>query len=116
MEVTPLHIYLFSVFDSLQDVSSVVVFLSVVVTGALIVGAFIDGKLLERCDYKRTLKLSAIVLTCSVLINVFVPSGKTMVAMYVVPKAVNSGVVQQLPSEVMDFFKGYLKKGENRGD
>ena len=113
MELSPLHIYLFSVFDSLNNISSVVILLSIVaIVFMVIFASFSDDHMFQDAEFKTKLKLFLIALACSVLCNTFVPSGKTMIAMYTLPKVVNNEALGQLPSEVLDFIKQYLNQNK----
>ena len=51
-------------------------------------------------------------MCCALPLYVLAPSGKTMIAMYVVPKIVNNEAVQQLPGELLEFVRSYLKENQ----
>ena len=45
----------------------------------------------------------------SLIICLFVPSGKVLAAMYVLPKVVNSELIQELPKEFVDYARQYVQ-------
>lgn len=78
----------------------------------VIFASFSDDHMFQDAEFKTKLKLFFIALVCSVFCNTFVPSGKTMIAMYTLPKVVNNEALGQLPSEVLDFIKQYLNQNK----
>lgn len=51
-----------------------------------------------------------------VFVTIFVPSGKVLTAMYVLPPVVNSDAVQKLPAEVVELMRQYIKDVLNTKD
>lgn len=66
--------------------------------------------------FNKVLKIAAIVCISCTLTRAIVPSGNIMVAMYVVPKIVNNESVHQLPGEILDFIRSYLKENTIKKD
>lgn len=116
MEITPLTIYLFSLFDKIHSLSAPllgVMSILMVVTLFMYPVLSVEG-IYEGFPLKKIVKTISIVFCTGLLINIVVPNGKTMVAMYVVPKVVNNESVQQLPGEILDFIRSYLKENQKK--
>ena len=121
MEITPLTIYLFYLVDTLKSISYPLLGLCGLLT---VLSAF--GWLLTHSDawvsprtvsmIVKTFKIASITGLCALVANIIIPSGKVMVAMYVVPKVVNNESVQQLPGEILDFIRSYLRENTIKQD
>lgn len=44
------------------------------------------------------------------MLNIFIPSSKTVAAMFIIPPVVNNEQVQELPKEVLSFIHSILKE------
>ena len=121
MEITPLTVYLFYLLDNIKTAS----FPLLGVCAVLSVGSAF-GWLMTHADNwtaPTTVKMLTLVFKtasitglCVLLVSIVIPSGKAMVAMYVVPKVVNNESVQQLPGEILDFIRSYLKENTIKKD
>ena len=115
MEITPLTLYLFYLFDAIKDACGPLVFLTGILSVASVLGWFMangDPYISREATnrFVKVGKIALIVCVCTFVANIALPSGKAMVAMYVVPKVVNNEVAQQLPGEILDFIRSYLKE------
>ena len=54
-------------------------------------------------------RLIAWTLAACLIVSIFVPSGKVLAAMYVLPAIVNSAAVQELPREVVEAARAYIR-------
>lgn len=54
----------------------------------------------------KTWIISAVIATA---IPVFVPNSKVLAAMYILPPIVNSAAVQELPAELVELARAYIK-------
>lgn len=54
-------------------------------------------------------RLFAWTLAACVTVVIFVPSGKVLAAMYVLPAIVNSSLVQELPGEAVEAARAYIR-------
>lgn len=101
-------IYLLSVVDNLLDASNILIALSIV---AIVVsmGLTCGGKVNEEewaiDGAKRIRRISIPVLIVAFLVAVFVPSSKTLAAMYLVPKIVNNEKVQDITGKAANVFE-----------
>lgn len=115
MEITPLTLYLFYLFDAIKDACGPLVFLTGILTFTSVLGWFMASgdPYISREVANRLVKVGKtafIICVCTFVANIALPSGKAMVAMYIVPKVVNNEAVQQLPGEILDFIRSYLKE------
>lgn len=113
MEIlTPAMVYWLGVVDSMKAwvlVLSVLSMISGVI--ALVIYSFQYTE--NGVNYPKIGKLAIILISVGLMaltIRVFIPNGKTIAAMYVLPPIVNNESVQALPSEVLDFVRGYIKQ------
>lgn len=113
MEIlTPAMVYWLGVVDSMKTwvlVLSVLSMISGVI--ALVIYSFQYTE--NGVNYPKIGKLAIILISVGLMaltIRVFIPNGKTIAAMYVLPPIVNNESVQALPSEVLDFVRGYIKQ------
>ena len=110
MGITPFEIYLIMQLNSLCGLLLVLC----VVTGGVSAGSFIEFLSVFTTEEKRTLlkkvlKISVPLSIMSLLLFVFIPSSKTVAAMYIVPKIVNNENAQKLPDEMLQLFRESIK-------
>ena len=118
MEITPLTIYLIYLIDNIRSICKIGMMIGACLSVGSAFGWFatkIDPYTTETTAiFNKVLKIAAIVCISCTLTRAIVPSGNTMVAMYVVPKVVNNESVQQLPGEILDFIRSYLKENQKK--
>ena len=119
MEITPLTIYLFYLIDALKTASYPIIGLCGFLTVLSAIGwqmthsdSWVSPRTVRM--FTKTFKIASITGLCALVANIAIPSGKVMVAMYVVPKVVNNESVQQLPGEILDFIRSYLKEHQKK--
>lgn len=100
MTLSPWMIYAADVCTSLCVVASIGLFLSSV---ALLI-AFVTWP-----DLREHVRSIAWTLAACMTVVIFVPSGKVLAAMYVLPAIVNSAAVQELPGEVVEAARAYIR-------
>lgn len=110
MTLSPLMIYLIGICDNL-------IFLSGLILAVFIILFLYLPMILELIDefpfeIKPITAIKTIIggLIVSALLCIFIPDSKTLTAMYVLPPIVNSESVQQLPTDIIDFVRDYLKE------
>ena len=113
MEIlTPAMVYWLGVVDSMKTWVLVLSELSMISSViALVIYSFQYTE--NGVNYPKIGKLAIILISVGLMaltIRVFIPNGKTIAAMYVLPPIVNNESVQALPSEVLDFVRGYIKQ------
>lgn len=115
MTLEPWMIYLVALSDKLIAFAGVAVaaLASVAVLTALLIPMFYDicgteenALLLFAKKYFKTWLITLIALST---IPVIVPSSKVLAAMYVLPPIVNSAAVQELPAELVELARAYIK-------
>lgn len=115
MTLEPWMIYLVALSDKLIAFAGVAVaaLASVAVLTALLIPMFYDtcgteenALLLFAKKYFKTWLIALIVAS---MIPVIVPSSKVLAAMYVLPPIVNSAAVQELPAELVELARAYIK-------
>lgn len=69
-----------------------------------------DGTVIEKLKEMKGFfkKVVAATAVCGA-ITILVPSSTTLAAMYVLPAVVNSELVQELPGELVELARGYVK-------
>ena len=116
MEITPLTVYLLYLLENLHSASKIIIVLSIaiiLVSGtwlATVDESWVNPKTIPKVT--RTLKIFIIVFICSFIAKSVIPNGKILVAMYIIPKVVNNEAVQQLPGELLEFVRSYLKENQ----
>lgn len=110
MEITPGFIYLVAVLENANVAQHLIGTLAAI---TLIICVFTslesyDGRI--RAKHYGYAKYSLIALLAIGLLQVFLPSGKTLAAMYILPPIVNSDAVQKLPSELTDLAIEWLRE------
>lgn len=58
---------------------------------------------------KRHFKTWLISLSIALTVTVVVPNSKVLAAMYVLPPIINSAAVQELPAELVELARAYIK-------
>ena len=104
MEVTAGLIYVITMLEKLKETMALFAGLSVAVG----VFSLVCCLILETERFKPWAKWSLITCVLLLILNVFVPSGKTLAAMYVIPPIANSDAVQKLPAEIVDVARDWL--------
>lgn len=111
--MTAFDIYLISILDGILNIC-IVLFCA---SGAAAFISFVgytesnDNKFLQYCKKATT------VFVCSVLAFVFIPSSKTVLAMYTVPPVIvaaqTNQEIQKLPDNVLKFINDFLENELN---
>ena len=113
MEIlTPAMVYWLGVVDSIKVWVLILSELSMI-SGAMALVFYSFQYIENGANYPKIRKLAIILISIALMtltIRVFIPNGKTIAAMYVLPPIVNNESVQALPSEVLDFVRGYIKQ------
>ena len=118
MTISPLEIYLISLVDKVGAISEVIIFLSGLTSILFFVFWMIgksesyktenDEKTLQRLW--KFLKVSSICVIFSTLIYTFIPSSKTIAAMYLIPAIVNNEHIQNSTSNALKMLEGLTKE------
>ena len=118
MTISPLEIYLISLVDKIGAISEVIVFLSGLASAILLTFWIIgksesyktedDEKILKRLW--RCFKITVTCVICSTLIHTFVPSSKTIAAMYLIPAIVNNEHIQNSTSNALRMLEELTKE------
>lgn len=74
--------------------------------GLFVCAAFLFVAFVEKRDSVRVI---AWAMAACLTVVIFVPSGKVLAAMYVLPAIVNSSAVQELPGEVVEAARAYIR-------
>ena len=111
MTLSPLTIYLIGVSDALVFVVTFI-FLCFLFALLLLPVVLVGVEELPELKIEKRTVVKTIIggLIVSLLLCVFIPDRKTLIAMYVLPPIVNSEAVQQLPADILDFVRDYLKE------
>lgn len=103
-------IYLADVCTSLCIVATAVLCLGAVFSFFFFVGMVTVEERSPREVLSCTpFKIIVTAFAISGLVVVFVPSGKVLATMYILPKVVNSEMVQELPKEAVEYAREYVK-------
>lgn len=103
-------IYLADVCTSLSIIATVVLCLGALFAFFFFVGMVtVEGRNPREVLSCTPFKIIATAFAISGLVVVFVPSGKALAAMYIIPKVVNSEMVQELPKEAVEYAREYVK-------
>lgn len=100
MTLSPWMIYAADVCTSLCVVASIGLFLC---SASLFVAMVTWPVMRDR------MRMIAWTLGACLTIVIFVPSGKVLAAMYVLPAIVNSAAVQELPAEAVEAARAYIR-------
>lgn len=119
MTLTPSMIYLVHLVGELRWLANFSIFASLAVAaGAVFNASAIRDR--HDCDEPRNVlrvkklfraaKIAAFVAVFVGVVSVVIPSRTTLAAMYVLPPIVNSELVQDLPKELVDLARAYVKE------
>ena len=110
MEITPGFIYLVAVLENVKIALGLIAILAVFCLASCGFSSIesYDGRI--RVKHYGYVKYSLIALLAIGLLQVFLPSGKTLAALYILPPIVNSEAVQKLPSELTDLAIEWLRE------
>ena len=106
MTLSPWMIYAADVCTSLCVVASIGLFLS---SAALFLTFVMWPQVRDWPEMRVGVRVSAWTLAACLTVVIFVPSGKVLAAMYVLPAIVNSAAVQELPGEVVEAARAYIR-------
>jgi hypothetical protein len=120
MIISPFMIYLISMADNILMILTVILTLIIAVAIVATLKYFIDLDCRESDDVLKTdkkyMKISFIICMIATFAIIFIPSKKTIIAMYTIPPIVNNKEVQQLPANLLKFANDYLTKEEKDND
>ena len=118
MTISPFEIYLITLVDKVCSISEIGIFLGFLASGLLLTFWLIakaesyktedDEKTIQRLA--RYLKSAVTCLVCCVLLNTFIPSSKTIAAMYFIPAIVNNEHIQNSTSNTLKMLEGLTKE------
>lgn len=120
--ITPFQIYLITLLDNMHKVAGIIFGLSIIACGACFLYVLMEspdentflskeGKEKKRLWLNPKIKIIKKIVVCGLIslsICFFVPSAKTCVAMYVVPKVVNNESLQKLPDSILKYINNYI--------
>lgn len=117
MTLEPWMIYLVALADKVLMTTAMIVvaLLAVGAIGAISVpacadlGVYHNGENKGLAFCKRHFKTWLISLATALTITVIVPNSKVLAAMYVLPPIINSAAVQELPAELVELARAYIK-------
>lgn len=112
MELSAFVIYLIGLVDELKEIASALMVLSLIalVTTVLVCIVFMNDDEISK-PFKKLSVGAAWICGISLVLNLFVPSSKTIIAMVTVPAVVNNAEVQKLPTNLIRFINEYLEEG-----
>ena len=110
MEITPGFIYLVAVLENVQIALGLIAILAVLCLAICGFTSIESYDAWTRAKHYGYVKYSLIALLAVGLLQVFLPSGRTLAAMYILPPIVNSEAVQKLPSELTDLAIEWLRE------
>jgi heme/copper-type cytochrome/quinol oxidase subunit 2 len=107
MTITPGMIYLISLADSM-----IALFVIFIIISFISMFLIRDHSEATGRDGTNKLCVCLLVLLFSIVSLVFIPSSKTLTAMYVIPTVVNNKEVQKLPENIIKFVNSYLENNK----
>lgn len=113
MTITPFGIYLISLADNLSIFAFVISTISCI-TVLTCIAAGVSAPECYKNSCRKIRKLAVIGFFISLPISIFIPSTKTLIAMYTIPPIVNNQQVQQLPANLLKFANDYLTKEDKQ--
>ena len=117
MTITPWAIYLITLLGDVRDAAKLLTVVGVAVVALQVLYvclcfdvAMKDVTVIEKLKEMKGFfkKVAAATAVCGA-ITILVPSSTTLAAMYVLPAVVTSELVQELPGELVELARGYVK-------
>lgn len=117
MTITPWTIYLITLLGDVRVAAGLLTSVGVAVIALQVLYACLcydvamnNGTVIEKLKEMKGFfkKVVAGTAVCGA-ITILVPSSTTLAAMYVLPAVVNSELVQELPGELVELARGYVK-------
>lgn len=110
MEITPGFIYLVATLENANILLGLLMTAALMGTSlALFTYLNTESKELGIKAFKYA-KVFFISLVCALAIKTFLPSGKVLAAMYILPPIANSEAVQEIPSKLTDLAIEWLQE------
>lgn len=109
MQITPGFIYLVTVLEGLKNLQKLASILFLLSALGFMAWATFEEKFPVQ-KVKAFFKKWAIAAGITLAVFSFIPSGKTLAAMYILPPIVNSEAVQKIPAELTDLAIEWLKE------
>lgn len=117
MTITPWTIYLITLLGDVRVAARLLTIVGAAVVALQVLYACLcfdvavkDGTVIEKLkEMKGFLKKVVAATAVCGAITILVPSSTTLAAMYVLPAVVNSELVQELPGELVELARGYVK-------
>lgn len=111
--MTAFDIYLISILDGILNICIVLFCASGIIIGI----SFVEYAGSRDDEFLQYFKKAVTVFVCSVLAFVFIPSSKTVLAMYAIPPVIvaaqTNQEIQKLPDNVLKFINNYLENELN---
>ena len=117
MTITPWTIYLITLLGDVRVAARLLTIVGAAVVALQVLYACLcydvamnNGTVIEKLKEMKGFFKKAVAATavCGA-ITILVPSSTTLAAMYVLPAVVNSELVQELPGELVELARGYVK-------
>lgn len=117
MTITPWTIYLITLLGDVRVAARLLTIVGAAVVALQVLYACLcydvamnNGTVIEKLKEMKGFfkKVVAGTAVCGA-ITILVPSSTTLAAMYVLPAVVNSELVQELPGELVELARGYVK-------
>jgi len=111
MEITALNIYLIDVLGSIKTIFEFFSIFSIAIsTIMLFVLLGQHGREPEEIKWAKSFKRLFLVSSCILIVSLFIPSEKTIAAMYILPKISNSQLVNKIPDYIQKYIESYLEE------
>ena len=111
MELSAFVIYLIGLIDELKDTLSALEVFCIIVLIPTVCACilFMDHDEIHK-PLKKVFIVTTWVLGVGLVLNLFVPSSKTVIAMVTVPAVINNEEAQKLPTNLVRFINEYLEE------
>jgi len=122
MTITPFVIYLISLADSIENTLAII--FGITILNAIIISVnyvitlnelFYKETIKEEKEkYKKTIKKIAYIASLLLVLGMFTPDTKTLIAMYLIPPIANNVNMQKLPDNFINFLNKWMDKNEKK--
>lgn len=113
--MTPFQIYLISQADNFERAVFVGILISV---GVIVIFSRIIADYgyneYQTSIFKKVIKISIFFFISFIMMFMFSPSTKTLIAMYTLPSIVNNKEAQKLPINLVNFANSWLEKNTDK--